>query len=204
MSWCICLFLSDFFHLVWSSLGLSMLLQCQYCILFNGWIIFRCVYIPQPLGLQVFFGFFFRATPTAHGGYQARGLTELQLPAYTTATAMPDLSHICDLHHSLWQCQILNLLSEPRDWTCNLMVPSQIHFCWAMMGTLWISFFMLSFFGWFEILKIPQINIEHIYLIHGTSAGNHRAGWSARDYWELLSNWKDKKLNLSKGEEEEL
>ena len=27
-------------------------------------------------------------------------LEELQLPAYTTATATPDPSHICDLHHS--------------------------------------------------------------------------------------------------------
>ena len=26
--------------------------------------------------------------------------SDLQLPAYTTATAMRDLSHICDLHHS--------------------------------------------------------------------------------------------------------
>ena len=29
---------------------------------------------------------------------------ELQLPAYTTATAMPNPSHILDLHPSLWQC----------------------------------------------------------------------------------------------------
>ena len=27
---------------------------------------------------------------------------ELQLPAYTTATATLDLSHICDLRHTLW------------------------------------------------------------------------------------------------------
>ena len=40
---------------------------------------------------------------------------ELQLPAYTTATATPDLSHVCDLHHSSWQPQILNLLNEARD-----------------------------------------------------------------------------------------
>ena len=40
---------------------------------------------------------------------------ELRLPAYTTATAMQDLSHICDLHHSSWQHQILNLPSEARD-----------------------------------------------------------------------------------------
>ena len=41
--------------------------------------------------------------------------SELQLPAYTTATAMLDLSHICDLHHSSRQCWILNPLSEARD-----------------------------------------------------------------------------------------
>ena len=41
--------------------------------------------------------------------------SELQLPAYTTAKAMPDLSHICDLRHSLWQRWILNPLSEARD-----------------------------------------------------------------------------------------
>ena len=40
---------------------------------------------------------------------------ELQLPAYTTATVTPDLSHICNLHHSLWQCWILNPLMEARD-----------------------------------------------------------------------------------------
>ena len=47
--------------------------------------------------------------------------SELQLPAYTTATATPGPSRICDLHHSSWQCQILNLLSEARDRTCILM-----------------------------------------------------------------------------------
>ena len=31
--------------------------------------------------------------------------------------------------------QILNPLSEARDQTCNLMVPSQIRFHCAMMGT---------------------------------------------------------------------
>ena len=43
--------------------------------------------------------------------------SELQLPAYTTATATQDLSRICDLHRRLWQCQIPNLLSEARDRT---------------------------------------------------------------------------------------
>ena len=60
---------------------------------------------------------------------------ELQLPAYTTATAMPDPSHVCDLHHSSWQHRILNPLSEARDRTHNLMVPSRICFHCTMKGT---------------------------------------------------------------------
>ena len=39
--------------------------------------------------------------------------SELQLPADATATL--DMSLVCDLHHSLWQRQILNPLSEVRD-----------------------------------------------------------------------------------------
>ena len=46
--------------------------------------------------------------------------SELQLPAYVTATATLDSSH------SLWQRQILNPLSEARDRTCILMDTSQI------------------------------------------------------------------------------
>ena len=52
---------------------------------------------------------------------------ERQLPAYATATAMQDLSHICDLHHSSHQRQILNPLSKARDQTRNFMVSSRIH-----------------------------------------------------------------------------
>ena len=59
----------------------------------------------------------------------------LQLPAYTTATATPDPSWVCHLHHSSGQLWILNLLSEARNGTRNLMVPSQSCFRWAMMGT---------------------------------------------------------------------
>ena len=60
---------------------------------------------------------------------------ELQLPAYTTATATWDPSCICDLHHSSWQCWILNPLSEARDQTQILRNSSQTHYNWAMTGT---------------------------------------------------------------------
>ena len=41
--------------------------------------------------------------------------SELQLLAYTTASATPDPSHACDLWCNLWQCQTLNPLIEARD-----------------------------------------------------------------------------------------
>ena len=40
---------------------------------------------------------------------------ELQPLAKATAIAMWDPSHICDIHHSSQQHQILNPLSEARD-----------------------------------------------------------------------------------------
>ena len=53
--------------------------------------------------------------------------SELQLLAYTTATAPWDLSYIC-YHHSSWQSQILNPLNEARDRTGILMETSQVHY----------------------------------------------------------------------------
>ena len=41
--------------------------------------------------------------------------SELQLPAYTTDTAMQDPSHIFDLHHSSQQHWIPDPLREARD-----------------------------------------------------------------------------------------
>ena len=48
--------------------------------------------------------------------------SELQLLAHTTAIAMWDPSHVCDLHHGSWQRRILNPLSKPRDRTAWTLV----------------------------------------------------------------------------------
>ena len=40
---------------------------------------------------------------------------KLQLLAYSTVKAPPDPRRTCDLHRSLWQCQMLNPLTEARD-----------------------------------------------------------------------------------------
>ena len=59
---------------------------------------------------------------------------ELQLLAYTTATATRDLSHIFNLHHSSQQHQILNPLSGARDRTHVLMDISRVRYHWTTMG----------------------------------------------------------------------
>ena len=61
--------------------------------------------------------------------------SELQLPAYSIATATQDLNCICNLHHSWLQHRIFKPLNKARDWTQTLMDTSQVHYHWAMMGT---------------------------------------------------------------------
>ena len=54
--------------------------------------------------------------------------SELQLPAYTTVTVIPDLSRVCDLHCGSQQRWILNPLSGARDQTGSLMDTSWVRF----------------------------------------------------------------------------
>ena len=79
-----------------------------------------------------FYGLFFffwslLGTHSQHTEVSRLGVKlELQLPAYTTAIAMPDPSYVCYLYHSSWQCWILNPLSKARDRTHILMDTSQV------------------------------------------------------------------------------
>ena len=59
---------------------------------------------------------------------------ELWLPAYARATATPDPSRVCDLHHSSQQRRILDPLSEARDETPILMDASRVPFHCATTG----------------------------------------------------------------------
>ena len=81
----------------------------------------------------------FRAAPMAYGSSQVAGLIRAAA-ANATATATPDPNHVCDLPHSSYQHQILNPMREARDWTHNLMVPSQIRFHCAVTGTPFLHF----------------------------------------------------------------
>ena len=53
--------------------------------------------------------------------------SELQLPGYTTATAIRDPQHIRDLYHSSQQHRVLNPLGKARDWTRILMDTKRAH-----------------------------------------------------------------------------
>ena len=86
----------------------------------------------NPLRLEsqefdLFFLFVFLRRHPRHMDVSRLGVeSELQMLAYITATARPDPSRICNLHHSSWQCQILNPLSKARDRTCILMNTSRV------------------------------------------------------------------------------
>ena len=79
---------------------------------------------------------------------------ELQLPA----TAMPDLSLVCNLHHSLQQCWIPDPLSEVRAQTHILMDSSWIYFhCTTAVA----PFIFFSIMVYHRILKIVPCAIQH-------------------------------------------
>ena len=123
----------------------------------NEWMMNVCTWI---------FFFFFLGLHLQHVEVPRLGVKlELQLQAYPTATATPDPSHICDLHYSLWQCQILNPLSEVRDptWSSQTLcqvpnLPSHNGNSWIFILVSWMLHFPMSM-SWsaFVLYHYPQI-----------------------------------------------
>ena len=72
----------------------------------------------------------------AHGRSQASG----QIGAVAAGLQHSHSNTGSELHHSSWQCQILNPLSKTRDWTCVFMDTSQVHYCWAMVRMPYLIF----------------------------------------------------------------
>ena len=110
--------------------------------------------------LQTFFSLF--GPHLQHMEVPRLGVTlELQPPAYTTATAMQDLSHVCDLHHSSQQPQILNPLSEVRNRT-HIMDTSRIHSRCTTTATPPVTFQMEA---WAAPEKVQQRSFQRLSFI---------------------------------------
>ena len=107
--------------------------------------------------------------------------SELQLLAYTTATATQNPSCFCDLHHSSRQCWIPNPLSKARNQTCILMDTSQIHFL-SHDANSQILYFMLSMGQFNEISVECTLDKKgkafHVELLHRGCRGTSE-GWSS-------------------------
>ena len=86
---------------------------------------------------------------------------ELQLPAYTTATAMWDPATYAAYTTAQGNAGSLNPLSEARDGSCILMDTSWIHFRCTTEGTPQFVFMFVSLF-WF--CKQVHLYLLFIYL----------------------------------------
>ena len=140
--------------------------------------------------LPYLFFFFFLELHLRHMQVPRLGLElELQLLAYITATAVSDLSLICDLHHSLWQCQILNPLSK-----AGIRPHSRGQYvgfltCWVIMGSPNLYCFNQTFWKstllWVKVTLL-HFSVAYVWLVSSGAFSNkeHRDGswiWVGRD-----------------------
>ena len=109
----------------------------------------------------------FRAEPTAYGGSQARDPIGATAVGLHHSHSNADPSPICNLHHSSRQHRIPNLLSEARDQTCNLKVPSQIRFHRHDGNSVSLTDFKsCKPVPWLEHRLHNQVHAgEHLYLV---------------------------------------
>ena len=63
---------------------------------------------------------------SVYGSSQARGRIRAAAVSLCHSNSNSDLSCVCNLHHSSWQCWILSSLSEAWDWTRILMDTSRV------------------------------------------------------------------------------
>ena len=100
---------------------------------------------------------------------------QAEFMTYTTAHG-----NACDLRHSSQKCQILTPLSEARDRTSNLMVPSWIHFCCTITGTPCFKFLLgLMYLGLQNPMSVCgckelKLNTNYVELEHGQTEGGRK------------------------------
>ena len=80
--------------------------------------------------------------------------SEMKLQAYVRATAAWDPSHIFDLSHSLQQRQILNPVTEVRDWTRIVMDTSRGLNPVSYKGNSSLALLLIKFFSIGDIVLL--------------------------------------------------
>ena len=106
---------------------------------------FTITVIPIYLFIYLFICLLFRATPTAYGGSQVRGLIRVAAAAYTIAISITRSELRLRPTPQLMAVLVLNPLSKARDRTWNLLVPGWIHFRCTMTG---IPFYTTKLQSW--------------------------------------------------------
>ena len=81
----------------------------------DSWTVYQGPYFIFIFYIIKNFVFLFTVTPAAYGSSWARVQIGAAPEAYATTMAAPDLSYICDICRSLWQCWIL--INPPREAT---------------------------------------------------------------------------------------
>ena len=104
----------------------------------------------------------FRAAPMTYWSSQARSQIGAIAADLCHSIATLDLSHICKLHHSSQQHQILNALSKVRDWSRILMDVNQVHYLWAMMRT---PFYTFKHISWVNSFPYSLMHLSHTFLL---------------------------------------
>ena len=106
-----------------------LLTQLTFLIAKEGYFSFQKYESPFSRGLKHFICLFGAALKAYESSQAESELSRSYSCQPTPATATQDPSPIFNLHHSSWQHQILNPLSEASHQTCILMDTSQICFC---------------------------------------------------------------------------
>ena len=113
-----------------------------------------------------FFCLLFRAAPTAYRSSQARVWIRAAAASLQYSHSTSGLDHVCDLHHSSWQCWVL-IPPSARDQTHILRGPSQDCYLWVTTGTpvsqcLLLSHLLIFFESfWPHHLQLQDL---HIYV----------------------------------------
>ena len=90
----------------------------------------------------------------------------LSLQAYAAATAMPNPSHICNLHHSWRQHWILNPPREARNWICILMDTTWVLNPLSHKGNSWNWRFSRGRTKHFlRAYYVASLNINYLFVI---------------------------------------